>query len=670
MKTFSLHFIALLFLLSLTACHQKKSKGERELTNSVIRQTSEQMYVSPNKADSLLKATQALLTDSTCWYRLQVYRGTLHFMMHDTLQGEKIYEEVEAWCQRSQQSNEVEGLIWNHRGVNAYNQGRTELSRNCYERAFSLLNQSPKTNSLITVSVNLADAYFRIGDLPQTAFYYHYALFLCDSLNEKSLRTDIYAGLASTYMELGNFNEAHRYFDKAKKHIDSENIFTQYFYHLSLGNCFFYEKHYEEALSHFEKARDLSVQAHHLANQITCEGNMSEIFLTTGRYSQAQKCLDFCKEHMYKSSGLPKQKIHYIESLEATLNLKRGKKEKADLFLKRNVDSLLSLSPRYLMLHYARLEQVASEKHQWERAYFYRTRSENYAETLRNQQFQNNVIEANQRYSRDTTLLHQRIVLSEYKSKNQEQQSFLIIGTTVTIILGLIGFAFFLIYRQRTRKHLKTQMEEMTALRLSLARNRISPHYVFNVMGAFLPKMQAHTELTPSVNLFIDVLRDNLLVSDKVAVTIAHEISLVTHFTELHQECNLKHAHIKWDISPLLPIESLQILSMSLQIPVENAIKHAFPILTEDSTISISIYQEDKNVHLRISDNGIGYNPEKKSHNKNDTGLGLRIISQSIAILNQYNSEKAYFSITNRAKPEQGTQIDISFPIDYRYTLE
>ena len=52
---------------------------------------------------------------------------------------------------------------------------------------------------------------------------------------------------------------------------------------------------------------------------------------------------------------------------------------------------------------------------------------------------------------------------------------------------------------------------------------------------------------------------------------------------------------------------------MSLQIPVENALKHAFPTLTDECAIHIAIELHDNMLHLCVTDNGQGYNPAKSN---------------------------------------------------------
>ena len=60
---------------------------------------------------------------------------------------------------------------------------------------------------------------------------------------------------------------------------------------------------------------------------------------------------------------------------------------------------------------------------------------------------------------------------------------------------------------------------------------------------------------------------------------------------------------------------------MSIQIPVENALKYAFEDNDEQTnTLSIHISKEDRNLSISIRDNGSGYDPGKHSNSNGSTG--------------------------------------------------
>lgn len=130
-----------------------------------------------------------------------------------------------------------------------------------------------------------------------------------------------------------------------------------------------------------------------------------------------------------------------------------------------------------------------------------------------------------QRYQRDTTLLGQRLALAEYQAQNLKQRSliYLIIVGALLLIMALGAFLF--VFRYRAKRRLTRQMQKITELRMDIVRNRVSPHYIFNVLGTILPKLRRYPEPVEPMEMLIDVLRGNLLSSGKIAVALSDELA-------------------------------------------------------------------------------------------------------------------------------------------------
>ena len=107
--------------------------------------------------------------------------------------------------------------------------------------------------------------------------------------------------------------------------------------------------------------------------------------------------------------------------------------------------------------------------------------------------------------------------------------------------------------------------------------------------------------------------------------------------------------------------------AMCLQIPVENALKHAFGTLTAESRIDITARIESEALHLTITDNGDGFHPGQTVSTGRDTGSGLRILARTFELLNSRNGRAAQFHIKNLQAPEHGTRVEFVIPEGYRF---
>ena len=298
------------------------------------------------------------------------------------------------------------------------------------------------------------------------------------------------------------------------------------------------------------------------------------------------------------------------------------------------------------------------------------SKSNAYADSLNSRQSRFNVQELRERYARDTTLLRQKIALSDYKGKAAKQRYLILFIVAAALTLALAYTLIIFVYRRRTEARLKKQMERITALRMNVVRNRVSPHYIFNVLGTVLPKLQRYPDAVGSVDMLIDVLRGSLLASDKVAVPVNDELQLVKRYIELYHYSHGNHPNVTWEVDKELTQHNIPVLSMALQIPVENALKHAFPEQKEEDTIHIAVMKRENDLVLSVTDNGLGYRPGSVPNSDRDTGTGLLLINRTLHILNQYNKREASFHITNLAAPQHGTHVELVLPIDYQFTTQ
>ena len=205
---------------------------------------------------------------------------------------------------------------------------------------------------------------------------------------------------------------------------------------------------------------------------------------------------------------------------------------------------------------------------------------------------------------------------------------------------------------------------------MDIVRNRVSPHYVFNVLNTVLPKLRNYSEVAFPLELLIDVLRGNLLSSGNVETTLSAELRLVRDFVRLHQCCRGGYPRVEWHIGEGLEQSGERIPAMVIEIAVENALKHAFPQLTAECRVDVSVSRDaDGSLRVEVQDNGTGYNPGAVRPTGRDTGTGLRLISRTIAILNQYNRRPASFSIASLPAPQHGTAVSLVLPPGYLYEI-
>lgn len=112
--------------------------------------------------------------------------------------------------------------------------------------------------------------------------------------------------------------------------------------------------------------------------------------------------------------------------------------------------------------------------------------------------------------------------------------------------------------------------------------------------------------------------------------------------------------------------------SMFIQIPVENAVKYAFNADCQTPIIFIGIEVKDEELHIKIKDNGIGYNFGAHVGDERSTGQGLKILYRTTELLNTHNIRKMKFSIQNQQsslREDHGTCVSLIVPLNYNFAL-
>lgn len=668
-------------LFPLASCRsdeaEDKAADEAARLDSTVTALGNRIFSEPARCDSVLSALQRRTADSVVWHRIALYRASARIRMGDSAAAAPFFEGVRRFCTGATKSAERKraahlfGEYHNHLGVAASMANNATAAERHYLTAAQLLGTPPRTHALIPVMCNLGDIYALSGRLPLSAHHYHEALFLCDSLGEARERAAVLTGLSRVYIDMGNFREARACLAAAGKMMAGETRHMRFFYYNTLGNCLYLQQRYAEALSAFRAARAEATGLASPVGYVQTEINTGETLLMMDSVAAAARHIGFCRRWAEAHPGvLDAQSLFYINFLAADLAIARGDRAASRRILGDSVPSGRNSSPRYLMLHYRRLQRYAERGGEWETAYRMQREAARYADTLRSIQNINAVAEMELRYRRDSTLSRQRIALVESEARAARKNVYIVGAVAAAVVIAAVGVALLLVYRQRTQRKLRRQMEKMTELRMDIVRNRVSPHYVFNVLNTVFPKLRNNTEVAFPLELLIDVLRGNLLSSSKVETTLSAELRLVRDFVRLHQCCRGGYPLVEWHVDEGLEESTLPIPAMVIEIPVENALKHAFPQLTAECRVDISVNRDaDGALRVEVRDNGAGYNPGAVRPTGRDTGTGLRVISRTIAILNQYNRRHASFSIASLPAPQHGTAVTLVFPPGYSCEL-
>ena len=156
-------------------------------------------------------------------------------------------------------------------------------------------------------------------------------------------------------------------------------------------------------------------------------------------------------------------------------------------------------------------------------------------------------------------------------------------------------------------------------------------------------------------------------------ISLQEELDFIKSFIELERPSLKDDFCFQIDMATTINPSKVILPSMLLEIPVENAIKHGLMGLDMQQKLNISISEDTDDVIIYVCDNGRGFNLQSIKDPINSTGTGLKVLLQTIQMLNQYNKRPLFFHIGNmRDKQEKtsGCQVEIRIPKLYKFDVE
>lgn len=543
--------------------------------------------------------------------------------------------------------------------------GLMDSAQFCFRRAYELRMQGVRTEVVPDILINLADACNRQGKLDSSAYWYRRALLLCDSLYLlSSHKVPIYYGLAQVYSSLRDFDLCDHYYDLAARSYDQMLPFEKHFYLNNRGTSYYYRGDYRTAIDYFRQAEDLTDGYPDMTYEVNLSRiNLSDCFLQQGQADSAAKYLELCQP-FFRRLGVSTA-LYYLDTQYIQLALLRRDYATARRLLEHpsvsgDIDpDLVHIRNRYLRQFY---EGVGN----YRRAYYYLKEDARLDDSIRNERIRMRIADLTLRYQQDSTLMASRVLLQEQRTQMLELRQAQFVVWAIALLAVLIA-CFVYIYNKKKRALLLIENRRtVSTLRLENIRNRLSPHFIFNVLNQEMVGLKDSER--QNLSSLVKLMRRNLELAEHFCVTLSEELDFVRTFLDLKQRSLGPAFHPSIAIEPDVAPDKVILPSMLIQIPVENAVKHALKDKEGERCLWITVRKVSGGNEIRIIDNGGGFRPNSIHRG---TGTGLKVIMQTIQILNQKNHETIDVSVENITSPsgETGCCVAFRLPDQYDYVL-
>ena len=579
-----------------------------------------------------------------------------------------VIQQIHAFIERqhsSSQMADLESECFNMKGNIFARIGNMDSAEICFRKAYELRMRGTRIEVVPDILMNLADANNRLGKLDIGAAWYRRALLMCDSLHIASTKKPpIYYGLAQVYVTMRDFEQCDYYYNLAGESYDSMLPYEKYIYLNNRGTSYYYREDYQTAIKYFQKVIDLVEVYDDMSFELNLGRlNLGDCYLQLNMVDLAVKYINECQpffEEMGVSTAL-----YYIDTQKIELALLQKDFQEARRLLSESVVPP-GIDPDMVHIRNKYLQQFYEETGNYKRAYHYLQRNNLLDDSIRNERVRMRTADLTLRYQQDSTLMAHRVLLQEQKNEVLvlRQTQFVVFAVAVVSILTAV---FLYLYSKKKRALLLARNHRtVSTLRLENIRNRLSPHFIFNVLNWEMA--ERNVEEKQELSSLVKLMRRNLELAEQLCVTLAEELDFVKTYINLERRSLGPDFHSELKIEKDVQPEQIRIPSMMIQIPVENAVKHALREKEGERNLWVSVCRRGNGICIKITDNGGGYRPDSRNRG---TGTGMKVIMQTIQILNNKNKEAIDVSVHNVSlqSGEMGCEVTFWLPDNYDYRI-
>lgn len=565
----------------------------------------------------------------------------------------------------SSQMADLESECFNMKGNIFARVGNMDSAEICFRKAYELRMRGTRIEVVPDILMNLADANNRLGKLDIGAAWYRRALLMCDSLHIASTKKPpIYYGLAQVYVTMRDFEQCDYYYNLAGESYDSMLPYEKYIYLNNRGTSYYYREDYQTAIKYFQKVIDLVEGYADMSFELNLGRlNLGDCYLQLNKVDLAVKYINEC-QLFFEGMGVSTA-LYYIDTQKIELALLQKDFQEARRLLSESVVPP-GIDPDMVHIRNKYLQQFYEETGNYKRAYHYLQRNNQLDDSIRNERVRMRTADLTLRYQQDSTLIAHRVLLQEQKNKVLvlRQTQFVVFAVAVVSILTAV---FLYLYSKKKRALLLARNHRtVSTLRLENIRNRLSPHFIFNVLNREM--VERNVEEKQELSSLVKLMRRNLELVEQLCVTLAEELDFVKTYINLERRSLGPDFHSELKIEKDVQPEQIRIPSMMIQIPVENAVKHALREKEGERNLWVSVCRRGNGICIKITDNGGGYRPDSRNRG---TGTGMKVIMQTIRILNNKNKEAIDVSVHNVSlqSGEMGCEVTFWLPDNYDYRI-
>ena len=520
------------------------------------------------------------------------------------------------------------------------------------DRAIAEMNGLSGVDELrILAMANRADFYRQLGQLDYSVDGYLQALETADSTGlGEEMKIPLLLGVSTAYTFMGDYQNSEIWWRKTGELVNQMDERDQFIYYNELGNNHYFQEQYVGALDCFNKAASLvKDDKHRQWDYYTALTNLGEIHVCLGQADSARVIIAQVDSFFRKVDFPPI--LYYIETEKIKLALLDGRTQQALQMVNHCEFPTISI-PAGKLLRLKAVEQVMRQTGNYQKAYEAHQQLHALNDSIQNANVRMQMSSRMLQYEHDKQLLEQQRTIDNERMKVRLAWAFCAVAL---LAIGLLSVLIWL-WRKRQKMHDMEVRQQIVGMRMENTRNRITPHFIYNALThEMLAQMEGRKV---DLNALTQLLRRGVEQADMLETTLEEELTFVDYYVDIERQqmpvTLFYQKELDSDVNP----QAVLLPAMTIQIFVENAIKHG--LKRQGGMLTIRASRQDNATLVEVLDNGQGLDSSYQEH------TGMRVVRQTIQMLNEHNHQQITFGIGNL---KQGCRSWLLLPDDYNYNI-
>lgn len=551
----------------------------------------------------------------------------------------------------------------------AYNElGYFYMNRSDYVRSKIYLDASMKIFNLIADDIKKANLLINYGNLEfakdnflNAITYYKKALHVAEKHKDKSLKSKIAVNLSRCYYNSGQFEMAEKAISKSihdliqlKDSLTLANAYNNYGAILDKLNK------PQEALKYYYEAKSIYQNSHYTLKLVSTLNNIGNLYKALKNYDSAFFYMKWALDIKRKVGN--KRSLCISLGNLSELFIETGKLDKAEKLATEMLNIANKNNDKTQQMYaYSYLTEIYRKKDNYKVSYNYLLLYHQIFDSINNAQYKerlNRVLVDMTDATKDLKI--ERLIkeqkLKDYELnqkrnelKNKELQIYIYLFIFLIVVIVLF-FIYFLVKSKMEKKQVILE-NQLYVFRMQALANQMNPHFIFNILNSIQYNLSQNDYLTTNkyISNFSKLLRIILDNSQQQSINLMLELESLKLYLDLEQMRLKNKFSFKINKKSDLDLMRYHVPPLLLQPFVENSIWHGIMNLNEDSDkgfIEINLVEYDSFIICEIIDNGVGLTRNNEIKNKNHLSHGLKLTKNRIETYNTIFKTNIEFSIS------------------------